>query len=267
MEIIFRILIFIIGACIGSFLCCQVRRLRYNLSHKKRLREKRSICLHCKKRLKWYDNIPVLSWLLLRGKCRYCHHKIGIAEFFAEFGTATAFLVLSFTVNLLEHSPLEWATFIAVVVFTSILIFLALYDGLYGELPTIFLVFSVLCAIMVFSLQTWTTLSSTQFTASLIINPLLSVLILGGLYLVLYLISKGKWVGDGDWMLATAIAIVLGHPFLSLVTLFIANFSACLIMLPIAKGNPKAKVHFGPFLVVAFIITYVLSDFLIMLVL
>jgi leader peptidase (prepilin peptidase)/N-methyltransferase len=264
MEIAFRILIFIIGACIGSFLCCQARRLHYNLSHKKKLREKRSICFHCKKSLKWYDNIPIVSWLFLRGKCRQCHRKIGITEILAELGTATAFLLLSFTVDLIVHSPLEWATFIASMVFASVLIFLAIYDGLYGELPTVFLILSILCAIAVFSLQTWATLSNTHFTVSLVINPVLSVLILGGLYLVLYLASKGKWVGDGDWMLATAIAIVLNHPFLALATLFIANFTACLIMLPVAKGNTKAKVHFGPFLVIAFIVTYSLSSYLIM---
>ena len=264
MEIIFRILIFIIGACIGSFLCCQARRLHYNLSHKKKLREKRSICLRCKKRLKWYDNIPIISWLFLKGKCRHCHRKIGITEFLAELGTATAFLLLSFSVDLLVHSPLEWAVFVATIVFASVLIFLAIYDGLYGELPTVFLILSIICAVVVFSLQTSVTLSNAHFTMSLIVNPLLSLLILGGLYLVLYLISKGKWVGDGDWMLATAIAIVLSHPFLALVTLFVANFTACLVMLPIAKGNPKAKIHFGPFLVIGFIIVYSLSSYLIM---
>lgn len=51
--------------------------------------------MHCRKRIKWYDNIPIISWLVLRGKCRYCHKKIGIADFLSEIGMAVAFFMLS----------------------------------------------------------------------------------------------------------------------------------------------------------------------------
>lgn len=263
MEIVFRILLFVVGACIGSFLCCQARRLYHNTTHKTKLKSKRSICLHCKKPLKWHDNLPVFSWLVLKGKCRHCHRKIGLAEFLSELGTAVAFLLLSVTINPLTASPLAWTIFITVLLFASILIFLAIYDGLYGELPTACLIIAIIFSIIILSLQIWVTLSTAPFNYTLITIPLLSVLILGGLYLLLYLISKGKWVGDGDWLLATAIAIVLAHPFLALVTLFLSNFIACLITLPLVKGNHKAKIHFGPFLVIAFVITYSFSQFLI----
>ena len=259
MEITFRIFLFLVGACIGSFLCCQARRLRYNLSHKRKLSATRSICLHCKKPLKWYDNLPVISWLFLKGKCRYCHHKIGFAELLAELGTAISFSLLSLTTNLIGATPLEWSIFISVLVLTSFLIFLAIYDGLYGDLPSFFLYISIACGFVTASLKIWLALSTSPFKSDLIINPLLSVLILGGLYLLLYLLSKGRWVGDGDWLLATAIGLVLGHPLLALIALFLANLSACLVMLPATKGNAKAKIHFGPFLVLAFIITYSFS--------
>ena len=267
MEIVFRILLFVVGACIGSFLCCQARRLHHNLTHKTKLKSKRSLCLHCKKPLKWYDNLPLISWLSLKGKCRHCHHKIGLAEFLSELTTAIAFPLLSLIIDPATATPLAWIIFIAILIFTSTLIFLAIYDGLYGELPTICLITAIIFAIIILALQTWLTLSATPFTSSLISNPLLSILILGGLYLLLYLISKGKWVGDGDWLLATAIAIVLAHPLLALITLFLSNFIACLITLPLAKGNYKTKIHFGPFLVTAFIITYSFSPFFITLML
>ena len=263
MEIAFRILLFIIGACIGSFLCCQARRLRYNTTHKTKLRSKRSLCLHCKKPLRWYDNLPLISWLILKGKCRYCRKSIGLAEFLSELATALAFLLLGFTVSSISIPPLEWTTFVATLIFTSILIFLAIYDGLYGELPTIFLIAALIFAVIILALKTWTTLSASTFTPTIITDPLLAVVILGGLYLFLYFVSQGKWVGDGHWLLATAIAIVLAHPFLALLVLFLSNFIACLVMLPLAKGNPKAKVHFGPFLVAAFVIIYSFSSFLI----
>ena len=94
----------------------------------------------------------------------------------------------------------------------------------------------------------------------IIIEPLISVLILGGLYLLLYKVSHGKWVGDGDWLLGVAIGLSLYKPWLSLVALFVANFIACIIMLPVVIKKKSAKIFFGPFLVAAFIITYVFKD-------
>ena len=105
-------------------------------------------------------------------------------------------------------------------------------------------------------------LQLAPFSPLLITKPLLSVLILGGLYLVLYLLSKGKWVGDGDWLLATALAIVLFEPWLALVMLCLANVLACLIMAPFMRGKSSHQIYFGPFMVIAFIITSALSQFL-----
>jgi prepilin signal peptidase PulO-like enzyme (type II secretory pathway) len=88
---------------------------------------------------------------------------------------------------------------------------------------------------------------------------LFSVLILGGLYLVLYLISKGKWVGDGDWLLATAIAIVLAHPWLALNALFVSNLVACAVALPQLKLKTAHQIHLGPYLVIGFVVVYVMA--------
>ena len=68
METVFLVGLFILGACFGSFLCCQARRLRIKDKHGKKSVKKlgsRSVCLHCKAKLKWYDNIPIISWLIL----------------------------------------------------------------------------------------------------------------------------------------------------------------------------------------------------------
>ena len=85
---------FILGACFGSFLCCQARRLRLKEGKKPKSKKlpARSICLSCGYQLKWYDNLPIFSWLLLRGKCRKCRQKIGILEVLSELGLALAFL-------------------------------------------------------------------------------------------------------------------------------------------------------------------------------
>ena len=258
MQIIFLILLFVLGACFGSFLCCQARRLHYKAAKHKKLGS-RSICLHCHHRLKWYDNLPLISWIVLKGKCRKCHRPIGLAEFLSEIGAALAFLALGTTIDVASATPLVWVSFCVTLLFTTVLIFLAIYDGIYGELPTAVLIAAIIISVAVLALKVTSILLVHPLTPNTILAPLASVLLLGGLYLFLYLISKGRWVGDGDWLLGTAIAIALFDPWLALVTLFLSNFLACLVMYPSVKGRKQKKIHFGPFLVVAFIIVFSLS--------
>ena len=260
MQISFSILMFILGACFGSFLCCTVRRIKYNQTHKHPLGH-RSACPHCKYQLKWYDNIPIVSWLTLKGKCRKCHHKIGFLEIASEILTALTFLLLSFTIDVTVANSFEWFIFGAIVIFSIILIFLAIYDGAYGELPTPALLLAITVSIIVLIAKEAKILSMHPFSAELVYQPILAVLTLGGLYLAFYILSKGKWVGDGDWLLGTAIGMALFKPWLALIVLFISNFLATIIMYPTTKFKNSKKVYFGPFLVAAFIITYVFSDF------
>jgi len=258
MQILFLILLFILGACIGSFLCCSARRLK-NHQTKHQPLGKRSVCLSCHYQLKWYDNLPIISWVILKGKCRKCHQKIGLAEFLSEIGTALAFVALGTTINVETAGLLTWLTFISTVLLTTILIFLAIFDGLYGELPTIFLISAIICGFAVLVLKEFSFLTLYPL-GELIWQPILSILILGGLYLVLYIISKGKWVGDGDWLLGTAIGLALFSPWLAVITLFVSNTLAFLVMYPKSKKNRHFKIYFGPFLVVAFIIVCSLSN-------
>ncbi|MBQ2623311.1 prepilin peptidase [Candidatus Saccharibacteria bacterium] len=260
MQIIFLMFMFILGACFGSFLCCLARRIKYRQTHKRPLGH-RSVCPHCKYQLKWYDNIPIVSWLILHGKCRKCHHKIGILEIASEILTALAFLLLNFTIDVTTANAFEWAIFGTVMVFSIILIFLAIYDGAYGELPTPALLLSIVASVMILVVKEAKILSMHPFSAELIYRPIFAVLVLGGLYLAIYMFSKGKWVGDGDWLLGTAIGIALFDPWLALITLFLSNFLATIVMYPFTKTKKTKKVHFGPFLVAAFIITYVFSEF------
>ena len=293
MLIPFSILMFILGAAFGSFLCCEARRLRER-ELRRRPPGPRSVCLHCHHQLKWYDNLPILSWLILRGKCRYCHRKIGLAEFLAELGLATAFLALGLhfylTASVLPSvngwafppiHPLNWAIFAITLLLTLSLGFLAIYDGAYGELPALPLTISIICAIIIVILRQEASLfviqspssSSTpllfhqlrMFAAhpwSPTFASLLAAALLGGLYLVLYLASHGRWVGDGDWLLATAIGLALGSPWLALIALLVANLTATLAY-PLIKTPGSHQLHFGPFLVAAFVIVATFSDFFI----
>ena len=263
-------MLFIMGACFGSFLCCESRRLHHRAGKHKKL-PSRSICLHCRKQLKWYDNIPIISWLILRGHCRHCGKPIGLAEFLSEFLTAFTWLALGISFVVFTHStvshfsatPYDWAIFIASLVFTLPLIFLAIYDALYGELPVSALIIAIIIAVIILVLREASWLSaesylaptlhpSGTFTSALILQPLGAFLILGGLYLVLYLLSHGKWVGDGDWLLATAIALALSRVWPALLTLTLTNLLAVIIMTPLLRRRRAKSLPLGPFLVAAF---------------
>ena len=262
MQIGFLIILFIIGSCFGSFLCCQARRLHFKTTAKKGTKSlgSRSVCLHCRYQLAWYDNIPIISWLLLRGKCRKCHHKIGIAELVSELGVALAFLALGFTISITSADILMWLIFLSTLLLIAALGFLAIYDGLYGELPMRYLILAICLAAIVLILKESLILQSSPFSAECIYYPLLSVLILGGLYLILYTASHGAWVGDGDWLLATAIGLAIFHPWYALGILFLSNFLALIVMFPYVKKSHQHRIYFGPFLVIAFVIVLVLSN-------
>lgn len=244
---------FVLGAAFGSFLCCQSRRLKYRETKKKKL-PSRSICPKCKHQLNWYENIPLISWLIQGGKCRKCHAPIGWGEILSELGVALMFLGVASTVNIASAGVTEWCIFGTTIVFCISLAFLAIHDGLYGELPNIALYCSIILALAVFLAKNWGHFGWNSFT-----DALAAFAILGGLYLLLYLVSKGKWVGDGDWLIGAAIAIALGKPFLALVALFISNFTACFVMLPFVKGKKDKQIYFGPFLVIAYTIVVTFS--------
>lgn len=142
-----------------------------------------------------------------------------------------------------------------------VLIFLAIYDGIYGELPSFALMIAVVVAGILVAVRLAYAITILGFSFQLIWDPAVAVAILGGLYLLLYLISHGKWVGDGDWILGAIIAAALGTPWLALIVLFVSNLSATIVTLPTLKSRKSHKIYFGPFLVFAYVVTLTLSNY------
>lgn len=266
------VMMFMLGAVFGSFACCQAWRWRYHVLRKKELGQW-SVCLHCKKRIKWYDNIPIISWLVLRGRCRFCHEKIGVADFLSEISLAVAFFMLSwaYLVPILENwnvlvlhpefLALRLAIFIITLLLLVVLMVLAVYDAKWGELPTVLLFLAIIIGAIVWVLEMYElSLMDDGDVVSGLWSSLGAVMILSGTCFVIYKASKEKLMGSGDWLLALALALPLANWWLALWTIFLANLLGDVIVLPAALKSGNNKVHFGPFLVAAFVIVLVLGN-------
>lgn len=271
------VLMGILGAVMGSFACCQAWRWHYAASGKKKKLGKWSVCMSCKKRIMWYDNIPIISWLVLGGKCRYCGKKIGVADFLAEVVTAAGFVALSwkYLAPLLidfrgllldpEFLRVELIIFALTLVMLVVLVILAVYDAKWGELPVVLLILAIGLGLVIAGLKVYQpTLDGGDMLGELV-STFMGVVILAGSCWMIYKVSHEKLMGGGDWMLALALALALANWWLALWTIFLASLLGDLVALPSALKRKKYVVHFGPFLVVAFVVVVSLSDYLFLL--
>lgn len=264
----------VLGLAMGSFAGATVWRLRaIQLKQEKKAGEKvnekeyktlspltktsvisdRSRCLHCEHVLKWYDLIPLVSWVSTGGKCRYCKKFIGWFEPVIEIGTALLFVASYIFWPESLVATHEVAAFGLWLVASVLLIILFAYDLKWFLLPN-YVIFPLI-GVGVF--MAFLNLLTTPQVLDTIINLILSVGILSGLYLLLWLYSKGAWIGFGDVKLGLALALILGQWQLAFLALFLANIIGCLIVLPgmlSGKITRKTRVPFGPLLIAGSVI-------------
>lgn len=268
MKILFLTFMLLFGAVLGSFSCCQMRRLRAK-EQGRPIKNRRSICEHCKKKLAWYENVPIFSWLLLRGRCKKCGEKIGVAEIWAEILMMGLFFALgwrfwpdlegAFNSGNMAEGWFVIGKIVILAILAVLYLILFLYDALYKVMPTAVLWVAVLVAGGYFAL------AATQGVE--IMSVLAAVGILPGVYFLLYFFSGERLVGSGDWVLALSLALLLGNFWLAFFTLFLANFLATVAYLPsLAKKERNKQIAFGPFLILAGITVFFLQDFLLKLI-
>ncbi|MCA8918536.1 MAG: prepilin peptidase, partial [Planctomycetes bacterium] len=124
------VLAFFLGSFVGSFLNVVVYRLPRNCLSINN--PKRSFCPSCKTQLKWSDNLPIVGWAVLRGKCRYCGVRFGVRYPLVELLTATLFTLATWRVLISDGNvasqPLAWLTLLHTVLVISVLLPWALID-------------------------------------------------------------------------------------------------------------------------------------------
>ena len=235
--------VFIFGLICGSFLNSVVWRLYTGKS----FLVGRSICPKCGHKLAWYDLIPVFSFILLKGKCRYCHQKISWQYPLVEIATGLVFLLIfNNQLSMINNQLLLIINLIYYFIIASFLIILFVYDLKHFILPDRIIYPAIILVLLyylfrVLYLGHW----------NLFIPPLLSALGAAAFFLLLYLVSQGKWIGFGDVKLGFLLGLILSWPQI-LTALFLAYVIGGIIgvgLILARKKQMKSEVPFGPFLI------------------
>lgn len=242
----------LLGLAFGSFVGALVWRLHVG----KDFVSDRSECEHCHHKLGVWDLLPVVSWIVLRGKCRYCGKPIGWTPLVLEVVMAALFVGSYYAWPLPFETWQSYLSFGLWLVYVVGLMALLVYDLRWMLLPNV-IIFPLIGVAVVesavrFSVQPGST--PLGWASSV----LFGVAVLAGLYWVMYTFSRGKWVGYGDIKLGLFMGIALGFQR-SLLALFLANIIAFMVVLPgllAGRLTRKSRVPFGPFLIAAFIVAF-----------
>ncbi len=251
----------VLGLIIGSF----VNVLIYRVHSAEELIWDRSKCPHCQHQIRWYDNIPVLSFLLLKSRCRDCREKISWQYPIVEIFTGLIFAFIGYKFfNFNDFST--WILTLYYFIATGILITILVYDWLYLEIPAIVLWVAIFIAIVFGLYFDWASLSQNVIIQRMTTNNLLNMKIYSGVlaalvaflfFFSLSVFSKEKWMGMGDAYLVIFLGLLLGFPKIVL-ALFLAFFIGAIygiVMLSLKKKEMKSQIPFAPFLVVGTFIT------------
>ncbi|WP_422487185.1 prepilin peptidase [Gudongella sp. DL1XJH-153] len=241
------LLIFIYGLLIGSFL----NVLIYRIPRDENIAWPGSHCTSCEHDLKWYDNIPLFSYLFLKGKCRYCGEKISIQYPVVEASNAIIYvlLFLSFYYN----SKLDFVFFAFI---SSILIAIAFIDLKDQIIPD-----SLVITVLVLSILQKTLLHFYDGVPFPLMDSLLGLFIAGGIFLLIVFFSGGG-MGGGDVTLIAALGFILGVRliFLNIFLAFILGAVISIFLLATKIKSRKDPIPFGPFIILGFFMVLFLGE-------
>ncbi|MCA9332319.1 prepilin peptidase [Candidatus Saccharibacteria bacterium] len=220
----------------------------------------RSMCPNCKHELAAKDLIPVISWLSLFGKCRYCKKQISWQYPVVEILTATLFIIsYCYWSMSLQGSILHILMYLVFLSGLVIGMALSVYDFKWMFLPDRLVRILAVQGLLFASLNLLDTTEKYQFLLQLV----LSIGVSGGLFYVLFQLSKGKWIGGGDVKLGLVLGLFLLKPVNGLIMLFVSSVLGCLyaiILMITGKYKQGAHIPFGPFLLLASYVVIVYSD-------
>ena len=275
-------LVFIFGLVFGSFLNVIVYRLKSGGSNGL----SRSFCPNCRTILRWYDLIPILSFICLRGRCRYCHKKISWQYPIVEILSGLIWVIVAYKINFQFFPTFQSGSsisqpnlgnlgeigtifiFLYYIFILSSLLVIAVYDFKWRIIPDK-IVYPAIAAALIFNLFEISKYQNLEILKYLNIEifiwPLFTASIAFLFFFAIFYFSNGKAMGLGDAKLAFLIGLFLS-PLLSIAAFmlaFVIGAASGIILIGLGKKTLKSQIAFGPFLVLGATIAFFLSDFII----
>lgn len=230
----FFLFIFLLGLALGSFLNSWIWRMWTNMA----IINARSICPHCARQLLWYENIPVFSYIILKGRCGTC--KKLIPWYYTAIELITPVLLVFIAWFRVVNNPGEYQLFARDILFIVILIVIFVFDLLH-EMVLVGLVW--LGIIFGFVMNYF-------YIGISFPSMLLGALSVGGFFFLQFIFSRGRWIGGGDIHIGIMMGIWLGWPE-ALVALFLAyvlGAGVAVVLLLSRKKEMQSHIPFGTFL-------------------
>ncbi|MFH1036584.1 MAG: prepilin peptidase [Patescibacteria group bacterium] len=247
MSPFFSFIILIFGLAVGSLL----NAIIYRINSKESFLLGRSHCPDCLHQLSWKDLFPVFSFIALGGKCRYCKKPISCQYPLVELTTAILFvLILDYEFRIMNYEFLS-SIFILNSLFQILvccfLIIIFVYDLKHYIIPDGAVFSAITIAFLYNFIYSLFIIHNSYF----LIQSLISATGAAIFFLVIFLVSKGNWMGFGDVKLAFLMGIFLGYPDI-IPALFLAFFIGAImgvVLIIFKKKKFSSEVPFGPFLV------------------
>lgn len=240
-------IVFVFGLIVGSFLNVCIYRLPREIS----IISPSSTCPACKTGIKPWDNIPLISYLLLKGKCRHCGERISFRYPIVELLNGLLYLLLFYSFGFGWH-------LIPLFAFVSALIVITLIDLEFQIIPDVITFPGIIIGLVSSSFllpDPFIDINSPDIKVGFI-NSLIGLFLGGGLFFIIAVLSRGG-MGGGDIKMMAMVGAFMGWKAVLLVT-FIGSLTGSLvgILLMLLKGKDrKTKVPFGPFLALGSLIT------------
>lgn len=245
-----------LGLAFGSF----VNALVWRVKHQQSIAHGRSRCVHCLHQLSAKDLVPVFSWLMLRGRCRYCGKPIAKQYPIIELAGGLIFVVSYLFWPGGLHNTGDWVPLVFWLAVSVGLLALLVYDWKWMLLPNKILYPTLALAvagrlIYLISFEDSKLIALTEWA--------LSLTVASGIFWLLFMASKGKWIGYGDVRLGLITGTVLASPDKSLMMIFLASMLGTIFVMPsLVTGRKELadKLPYGPFLIIATAVTLLFSS-------
>jgi leader peptidase (prepilin peptidase)/N-methyltransferase len=240
----------VVGLCLGSFLNVCILRLPNDDPKRRSLLHPPSTCPQCKQRIAWRDNIPVFSWLWLRGKCRWCHKPISI-----QYPLIELLVGLLWVAALLLYGPTARA--LAAAVFGTVLLGIGVIDARHKVIPDELSLGGLILGLAISLAGGFTSLVAALLGAAVGWGSLWLVRVVGGW------VFKQEAMGLGDVIMLAMIGAFVGWRS-ALLTIFVGAILGSAFYLPLmivkVKQWRRYELPFGVFLALAAVVTFAFGD-------